>query len=104
MPIRIFPIGPIELVKPYEIMPNACLKIYEGNYEISIAIEDIVKSDMKIFKREKNQETSIKYPIEVTHLFFKREVKNCTMVYFTNEKLIKAIQLAKKLTKKEGEI
>jgi hypothetical protein len=74
-----------------------CIKLFEGNYEISIATEDNRKHDIRIFQR-----ISIGNPendIDCTKLFFPMEFKRNHFVVFTNSKLVKAIRLAKKLSK-----
>lgn len=75
----------------YGQLPQACIKLYEGLYEISIAIQDGNKFDIKVFNRPTDN--------ECTQLFFKSEIKKHGIVIFSNDKLIKAIRIARKLSK-----
>lgn len=80
-------------------IPDNCIKFYEGNYEISIAIEDRIKSDIRIFKKVITIHDRNEYPIDCTNEFFKTEFKKFGMIYYSHDKLIKAIRIARKLSK-----
>lgn len=79
------------------IISDNCIKFYEGKFEISIATEDSCKSDIRIYNRNINNMPN--ETVDYTDRFFKSEIKKFGYVVFSNDNLIKAIRLARKLSK-----
>lgn len=93
--LKVFNTGYSGIIDHNPIKDN-CIKFYEGNYEISIATEDGIRSDILIYSIKSVFNSR---DCNCTSQFFKTEYKKCGYVYFTNNKLIKAIRLARKLSK-----
>ena len=64
---------------------NHCIKIYEGKYEISVAVEEH-RSEIRVYRVENDK--------DVTHLFSGGD----SDIYYTNDELIRVINLAKEAT------
>lgn len=95
--IEVFITGEIVNQSRFNPIPDNCIKFYEGFYEISIAINDRVKSDIRIFKKNLAIKNDC-YSTDCTNEFFKSEFEKFGMVYYSHSKLIKALKLAKKLS------